>query len=242
MGGSQPLFCVPLATADLTPLEAQAQVTLAMAPDLVEWRADHYNNVAPAPLVEAAGRLRSVFENRPILFTLRIKSEGGYREIAQDTRLACIEAVVASRKVDLVDVELSNGSPFLDRVISRSRENGVRIVLSFHDFTATPASEVLLATIASMHGREADIAKIAVMPRQPEDVLRLLQVTLDARRRFPRLVLSTMSMGKMGSLSRIAGFLYGSDLAYAVAQEVTAPGQIPLAEARALTRALLSYA
>ncbi len=242
IGGAQPLFCVPLASADLTQLEAQAQVTLAMAPDLVEWRADHYRELTPGKVVEAASRLRSVFENRPTIFTLRLKAEGGSRDITHDKRIDCFEAIIDAREVDLVDVELSNGRGFLDRVVGPAHGKGLRVVLSFHDFTSTPASEDLLETIAAMNDQGADIAKIAVMPQQPEDVLRVFQVTLEARRRFPTLALSTMSMGKMGSLSRIAGFLYGSDLAYAVAQEVTAPGQIPLTEARALTRALLSYA
>lgn len=88
----------------------------------------------------------------------------------------------------------------------------------------------------------ADIAKVACMPREPGDVLRLLQVTLSARQIFPAVPLCTMSMGSLGALSRVAGFLYGSDMAFAVGQEVSAPGQIPLMEARAMTEALLRYA
>jgi 3-dehydroquinate dehydratase-1 len=116
------------------------------------------------------------------------------------------------------------------------------VILSFHDFQATPANEVLLARITAMIHRGADIAKVACMPREPSDVLRLLQTTLAARLAFPASALCTMSMGSLGSVSRVAGFLYGSDMAFAVGQAVSAPGQIPLLEARQITEGLLRYA
>jgi 3-dehydroquinate dehydratase-1 len=79
------------------------------------------------------------------------------------------------------------------------------------------------------------------MPRCEEDVLRLLDVTLRARREFPDLPLCTMSMGRLGSVTRVAGFLYGSDMAFAVGKEASAPGQIPIADARRMTDLLLRY-
>jgi 3-dehydroquinate dehydratase-1 len=86
----------------------------------------------------------------------------------------------------------------------------------------------MLAMIASMHANGADIAKIAVMTKAPGDVLRLLQVTAEARRIYPGLPLAVMSMGALGSITRVAGFLYGSDMAFAVGKEASAPGQIPI--------------
>jgi 3-dehydroquinate dehydratase I len=100
----------------------------------------------------------------------------------------------------------------------------------------------LLAKISLMNFRGADIAKIAVMPQAHTDVLRLLEVTLQARKCFPRQPLCTMAMGRLGILSRLAGFLFGSDMAYAVGQESSAPGQVPVADARAISEGLLKYA
>jgi len=132
--------------------------------------------------------------------------------------------------------------PFLEPLMRVAREHDVRVILSFHDFDQTPANEELLGKIDLMCRRGADVAKIAVMPRTAGDVLRLLEITLEARKRFPRLPLCTMSMGRLGILSRIAGFLFGSDMAFAVGQETSAPGQIPIAEARALAETLLKLA
>jgi len=149
---------------------------------------------------------------------------------------------VRSGLIDLVDVELCNGAEFLEPILTTAHEHGVRVILSFHNFKSTPEKETLAGKISEMVSLGGDIAKIACMPQNPGDVLRLLQVTWEAREQFPAVPLCTMSMGAIGSLSRVAGFLYGSDMAFAVGKVVSAPGQIPLADARVIAEALLRYA
>jgi 3-dehydroquinate dehydratase-1 len=140
-----------------------------------------------------------------------------------------------------VDIELCNEPSFREPILSAARAHGVRIILSAHDFQNTPANDDMLEKISAMNRLGADVAKIAVMPRAQTDVLRLLQVTLEARKCFPRLALCTMSMGAVGAVSRVAGFLYGSDMSFAVGQTASAPGQIPIADARAMADKLLLY-
>ena len=237
-GGPKPLFCVPLAAANLEDLLRQARIAHDLAPDLVEWRADFYQDLDR--IIESLQQVRTILVNEPVIFTLRIREEGGAQEIPGDFRRSCIEAVASSGGADMIDVELCNGAPFLKSVLSAAHARGVRTILSFHDFEQTPATEELLRLLEKMNRHGADVAKIAVMPREPEDVLRLLETTLEARNRFPQLGLSTTSMGRTGILSRVAGFLFGSDMAYAVASESSAPGQIPIAEARAITEKLFA--
>ncbi|PYU70802.1 MAG: type I 3-dehydroquinate dehydratase [Acidobacteria bacterium] len=241
-GGPKPLFCVPLVATDLDSLLAQGDVARGLAPDLIEWRADSYGNQSGDALIEAAGRLRTAVREIPIIFTLRIKAEGGARLIDQGLRSSCIDAVLRSEYVDIVDLELSNGREFLKPLIDIAHKHGVSVVLSFHDFQKTGSHDDLLGTIRALVEAGADIAKIACIPQTPEDVLRMLEVTFAARKKFPNVPLCTMSMGKLGSITRTAGFLFGSDMAFAVGQEVSAPGQIPLADARTITEKLLSYA
>lgn len=241
-GGARPLFCVPLVAPDLENLMVQAGVAQAVDADLVEWRADFYQEAAAKDLTNALVQLRTVLRNKPIIFTLRAKAEGGAREMPQETRRASIGAVAATGLVDVIDLELCNEAAFIESVMRAAHENSVRVILSFHDFEKTPASEELLAKISLMHHRGADIAKIAVMPQNHGDVLRLLEVTLQARKRLPGLPMCTMAMGRLGILSRVAGFLFGSDMAYAVGLEASAPGQIPIAEARTISESLLKLA
>ncbi len=241
-GGSKPLFCVPLVATDLGNLLAQAEAAHELAADLVEWRADFYENATVAGLVESLGRLRNALHDEPVIFTLRIRAEGGALEMDPEARRACLEGVASSRLADILDVELCSEPSLLASVVGAARNHGVRVILSFHDFRQTPPTEELLETITRMDRSGADIAKIAVMPRTAGDVLRLLEVTLAARERFPRLALCTMSMGPLGALSRTAGFLFGSDMAFAVGRQSSAPGQIPIAEARTIAEGLLRYA
>jgi 3-dehydroquinate dehydratase I len=241
-GGAKPLFCVPLVAIDLGALLRQAEVARQLAPDLVEWRADSYSNQTAEAFVEAAGRLRADVGDIPVIFTPRIKSEGGARLIDQGLRSACIEAVLRSQQVDIVDLELRNSREFLTPLIDMAHKHTVSVILSFHDFEKTGSYDELLGTIRALVEAGADIAKIACMPRTAEDALRMLQVTSAARQEFPNVPLCTMSMGKLGSITRTAGFLFGSDMAFAVGEQVSAPGQIPLADARAITEKLLAYA
>jgi 3-dehydroquinate dehydratase-1 len=241
-GGANPLFCVPLVAKGLGELIDQAHVAHGLKPDVVEWRADANIDLTAEAAVEAARQLRSALDSELIVFTLRIRAEGGLQELSQTHRAQCIDAVLRAGLIDIVDVEMCNGPGFLDPIIKTAHAHGAHVVLSFHDFKATPGNEALLDKITAMVGQGADIAKIACMPQDPEDVLRLLQVTLAARKAFPDLPLCTMSMAGLGCLTRVAGFLYGSDMAFAVGQEVSAPGQLPLAEARAMTQTLLRNA
>jgi 3-dehydroquinate dehydratase I len=241
-GGPKPLFCVPLVARDADQLMAQAHIAHSLKPDVVEWRADFYEGINRQNVLSAVNNLRAVFEAQPMILTLRIHSEGGAKPLAEDVRLEVIESALRSGLIDIIDLELSNGPQVLKPLLQSAHEHGSRVILSFHDFERTPANDLLLERISTMVAQGADIAKIACMPNERADVLRLLQVTLSARQTFPSVPLCTMSMGSLGSVTRVAGFLYGSDMAFAVGQEASAPGQIPIADARAMADALIRYA
>ena len=240
-GGAKALFCIPLVPVDFASLEDQATVAAQLQPDLIEWRADYFRLPTAEALVRAAGVLRRVAGDTAIIFTLRIQREGGAQQQNQATRRELIEAVLRTGTIDILDLELANEQPFLDALMPIARDCGARVLLAIHNFDETPANDVLLGQIRAMRARGADIAKIAVMPKTPHDVLRLLQVTAAARSEYPDLPLATMSMGALGSVTRVAGFLYGSDMAFAVGKAASAPGQIPIQDARRTTELLLRY-
>ena len=79
----------------------------------------------------------------------------------------------------------------------------------------------------------AHIAKAAVMPNSQRDVLVLLNATLKARTEALQIPIITMSMGKLGIVTRIAGGLFGSDITFAAGKEASSPGQIPIGKLRA---------
>ena len=73
----------------------------------------------------------------------------------------------------------------------------------------------------------ADICKIAVMPQSPQDVLTLLQATYDASQIIDRPII-TMSMGKTGAVSRLAGSTFGSAVTFGAAQKRRRPAKLML--------------
>jgi 3-dehydroquinate dehydratase-1 len=73
----------------------------------------------------------------------------------------------------------------------------------------------------------ADVAKVAVMPRNLDDVLTLLTATHEASKKL-RIPLVSMSMGPLGSLTRLFGWAFGSALTFAVGASSSAPGQVPV--------------
>ena len=131
--------------------------------------------------------------------------------------------------VQLCDYELSAGEAHFARAVALARETGVCLVASFHDFHATPPAEALVARFAAMQAAGADVAKIAVMPQSPRDVLTLLDATLTARETLAVPVIS-MAMGGYGAVSRLCGWVFGSSVSFAVGEKSSAPGQVPVAD------------
>ena len=64
------------------------------------------------------------------------------------------------------------------------------------------------------------------MPKNFNDVLTLMRATYRARTEAVDLPLITMSMGEIGTISRVIGDLYGSDTSFVVGKAASAPGQI----------------
>jgi 3-dehydroquinate dehydratase-1 len=96
-----------------------------------------------------------------------------------------------------------------------------------HDFERTPSSDSLLAAFAHMAAFGADIVKLAVMPRSEADVTTLLEATWRADRSLA-IPLVGISMGALGTPSRVLGHRFGSRITWCSGLEASAPGQLPL--------------
>ena len=125
----------------------------------------------------------------------------------------------------------------MEELVGLCHEKGVAVVLSNHDFFATPPEEEIFRRLAEMARLGADLPKIALMPQGPEDVLALLSATARARRELDRPVI-TMSMGPMGVISRLSGQLFGSAATFGSPGRASAPGQVEAAELDRLLRLL----
>jgi len=223
-----PYICAPLTGRTEAEVLNQLEKIVPQAPDLIEWRADFFNHLSDAELVgQLVQKIKSTTDI-PLLFTIRAEHEGGEKiRLGKEEIVALLADVCAKTDIDLIDYETSNDAASIRSLREIAKENGKKLILSFHDFKNTPESEELLERAKQAEAFGADIAKLAVMPHSKEDVLRLLEVTktMDDSLEIP---VATMSMGELGAISRVIGWAYGSVITFGVGAALSAPGQVPM--------------
>lgn len=231
-GAGMPKICVPIVGETREEVLEQAKAVKALPADLAEWRVDYLNGVSTLSLLTVLNflsELRSVLGDFPLLFTFRTKREGGEREITLQGYAELYQAVIFSRLVDLVDVELFLGTDLLEHIVKLAHDNDIAVIASSHDFQRTPDKGELVNRLKTMEEHGADLLKVAVMPQSAEDLLMLLAATEEASRTLDHPVV-TMSMGGKGVLSRVAGEAFGSAITFGTAGKASAPGQLPAVE------------
>jgi 3-dehydroquinate dehydratase-1 len=207
--------------------EVEALATAAGA-DAVELRADLFDDPSVVRVTRALERLRTA--GRPVVLTVRAASEGG-RAMPDEHRRELYDAGLPL--ADAVDVEVAS-TALAASVGAAARRSRRLLVLSFHDFAATPAHDALVARVDAAFAAGADVAKIATHAASTADLRRLLDVTRAAGSR----PIATLAMGPYGPLSRFVLPAAGSLLTYASVGTPTAPGQTTLAELADLVRRL----
>lgn len=228
-GGKFPLICTPLVGRTRDKILAELDVVLAKQPDILEWRVDFFEDIAnTAAVMEMATSIKQAARDIPLLFTRRSITEGGEKiELSEIEVVALYTAVCNSRQIDLIDFEMSNDPVHIAQVRVACKANDIKLILSFHNFSFTPGLELLNQRFMQAEQLGADISKIAVMPRHLDDVLTLLNATLQSSQKL-RIPLISMSMGPYGSLTRLFGWTFGSALTFAVGASSSAPGQVPI--------------
>lgn len=231
IGEGRPKICAPVTGADVGAVASQLQDFSGRPLDLAEWRMDCFEDVRSAVAVrEALEVIKESLSGRPLLCTFRTRREGGAVPFTQEEYLALNKAVIDSGLTDLVDVELYMGEEVVTALTEYAHARGVKVVLSNHDFKATPPREELVLRLRKMQKLGADIAKIAVMPLNREDVLTLLAATGEMYENYARIPLIAMSMGELGRCSRLFGGEFGSAVTFGAAGRASAPGQMKLEE------------
>lgn len=242
LGAGRPALIVPLTAAEPTALHAAVAALAAQPVDLVEWRIDRFRPELPidrlgAAVAEELASLRAALDGAglaaaPLLLTFRTGAEGGARTITDEAYRDLLLALLPAPEVELVDVEAFRAAPVVRALVDAAHEAGTPVVGSNHDMDATPPREEIARRLRAMHEGGMDIAKIAVMPRSPADVLDLLAASVAVAPEGPVIAIS---MGRLGAVSRVAGEVFGSAATFGTVGEGSAPGQPAAAElARAM--------
>lgn len=233
LGGGIPLITMPFVGKTLEGLKEECQTALEHLPDLVEWRADYFEGIGePAKALEGLNTLNDNLGGIPILFTLRSASEGGAQVLEDSTRYEVIEAVVQTGLVSLVDIEAASPQSLIEPVRALTRAHGVALILSNHDFKATPEPEEMVNRLLKAQALGADIVKLAVMPQSREDVLNLMLASVRYNDLPDATHAVTISMSGDGLITRLAAAFSHSVITFCAGKGVSAPGQVPAEEMR----------
>lgn len=235
LGAGRPALCVPLVADTVEGLRADAAKLPTEVIDVVELRIDFLRDETTEAVRAAIAGVRAALpETLPILLTFRSRPEGGQREITPDAYEQLLQTAIDGGEVDAIDVEMFTEPATLARIVAAAHEAGVVVVMSSHDFAATPSKDEIVQRLRIQQKAGADIVKIAVMPRDARDVLTLLDATTEYTADSDARPAITMSMGGLGVISRLAGETFGSCLTFGSVGTASAPGQVEAAELRAV--------
>lgn len=233
IGTGVPKICVPIVGTTKQEIIESAEQAAESSADMVEWRGDWFEDILDFDKTEELLTiLRRMLNDMPVLFTFRTSKEGGEKSIDPDTYVRLNQKVIRTGLADIVDVEIFTGKESVEKLIYDAHAHEVKVIVSNHDFLKTPSKEELVSRLCNMAETGADIAKIAVMPRNGEDVLTLLSATEKVKCMELPCPIITMSMSGIGTISRVSGEVFGSAVTFGALGKASAPGQMEVAKLR----------
>ncbi|XZW13769.1 type I 3-dehydroquinate dehydratase [Acinetobacter baumannii] len=218
---------VPITAKNKEQALAQAQVIANTADaDLAEFRIDLLSFASDTKQVIALGHeLKKVLGNKPMIATIRTKNEGGQLEISDADYGKTYQAYLKNPFMDWLDVEMFRDQKVVSEIVQKAHQKKVLIVISNHDFQKTPSQDEIEKRLLKQDQMGADILKIAVMPKSKQDVFTLMNATLKVSQQTTKPLL-TMSMGQLGTISRVATANMGGSYSFGMIGQASAPGQI----------------
>lgn len=239
IGRGRPKIVVPLVGKNAAELVEEVKNLLTIDYDLVEWRVDFFDQVIDFQVIsEMSKKIAEILSDKPILFTFRTRQEGGKVPFSDEQYFGLYETVIKSGAIDLLDVELFMDEKRVQQIIRLAHKEGIKIVMSNHDFDKTPDKKEIVSRLCQMQEKNADICKISVMPQSSEDVMTLLEATTEMKTTHADRPIVTISMGQLGMVSRVWGEVFGSAMTFGAAKKTSAPGQVPVGELREILKTL----
>ena len=165
---------------------------------------------------------------KPLIVTIRTAREGGEVDLTPTEYGEACQALLAQGSADALDIEWLADKTLTEELRDAAHRAGVSALFSEHHFGSTPGTGVMTDTLVGMLDLGADIAKLAVMPRNRVDAARLLLATAQAAAQRPGKALITMSMGRDGAVTRYCGGAFGSAATFGTLSAASAPGQPPV--------------
>ena len=227
LGNGAPKICVPVIEKTEKEIIKYIKYINKLPIDIIEFRADFYlediieseeKNIKDS-LIDLSKDMKKI-TNKPILFTVRSDKEGGkIKNNFYNKIINIYKTAVENKCFDLIDLEiLSLKEKDIKNIIKLSKEKNIKTILSNHNFNKTPSKKNIVSLINKMIKLKCDIVKVAYMPKNKKDVV----ILLDAISEIKNFPVIAISMGKLGTITRI----FGSVMTFASFKSSSAPGQL----------------
>lgn len=213
---SQTKIAIPIFQKNYEEVIEVAKDCIEKGADILEFRIDALKN----PNIK---QIKATIEeiNFPMIATNRINTEGGSFRGSEEERFNILYE--CCDLVDYVDIELQSNDEYINKI----HDTGVTTIVSYHDFEKTPELNEIMYIVEKEH-ELGDIAKVAFMPQDLEDTLTILAVLSHCEDTI------AISMGDLGSYTRVMASKFDSPITFAAGTDVTAPGQIDIETMKAL--------
>lgn len=213
---SQTKIAIPIFQKKCENVIEVAHDCISKGADILEFRIDGLKN---PDIGEIKNTIKEI--DFPIIATNRIGSEGGSFKGSEEERFNILYE--CCDLVDYVDIELQSDDEYIHEI----HETGVETIVSYHDFEKTPDLNEIMYIVEKEH-ELGDIAKVAFMPQDLEDTLTILAVLSHCENTI------AISMGDLGSYTRVMASKFDSPITFAAGTDATAPGQIDIETMKAL--------
>lgn len=191
--------------------QSQFRVAMHAVPknraDLIELRTDFFSDRTLEQLIQVS--------TLPVILALK-----------QRVSSKILQRLLSHKDIRYVDVDYQQRA--LVQLVKRQRHQTKKIIVSFHDYTATPVWTVMQRCVQSMRKLQPDIVKVATMIRTVDDLIVIKRLQAQFGRRI-----IAIGMGELGIMTR----LYNRGLlTYAAVQpgQGTAPGQLTVTQLRSM--------
>ena len=196
--------------------------------DIIEWRADFLPKEA---ILQVAPAIFEKFAGRELLFTLRTRAEGGEIDLDSAEYVQIIKDVAQLYQPEYIDFEYFSHKDVFEEMLDFPN-----LVLSYHNFQETP--ENMMEILSELTSLTPKVVKVSVMAHTEQDVLDLMNFTRGFKTLNPEQEYVTISMGKVGKVSRVTSDVTGSSWSFASLDEASAPGQISLSSMKKIRELL----
>lgn len=174
-----------------------------------------------------------VAANPHTIVTSRVESDNP--SLSFNRLCAAIEA-----GAEYIDTELEYPDDLQLQLRNRARSAGTKLIVSWHNFSATPPLKQLLEVYRSCAEKGADVVKIVTTANSLIDATRTMRLYRSVarlpRKRIQRPPLAAFAMGSAGKFTRYLSLKIGSPLSYTYPDGAitTAPGQYSESQLAAL--------